>query len=232
MKRIILLLFISHLSILTTQYSFAQKIRNFSPNPTQFFEELRTFMQESYEGGEDIINEFHAIWKIDTLPEKEQELIYKNANKALKKRMKARGDSITFQYSFNTRKLSDKQIKFIHHTSNVMLKKRMKPFPHFKNYLFSLISFITSNQTKESFTAWQTSLNKLIETATSRKVISYLEICGNLFSENLLYKSSSVKWTASNKNYVFDFDTLPKIVFKNLDLKCYSKRDSAIIYNT
>jgi len=229
----ILLIFILYFTICNLQFSsFAQKIRNFSPNPTQFFEELRTFMQESYEGGEDIINEFHAIWKIDTLPAKEQELIYKNANKALKKRMKARGDSITFQYGFNTRKLSDKQIKFIHHTSNVMLKKRMKPFPHFKNYLFSLISFITSDQTEKSFTAWQTSLNKLIETATSRKVISYLEICNNLFSENLLYKSSLVKWTASNKNYIFDFDTLPKIVFRKLDLKCYSKRDSAIIYNT
>src|SRR3990172_6363228 len=81
---------------------------------------------------------------------------------------------------------SYKQIEFIQQTSSVMLKKRMKPFPHFENYLFSLISFITSDQTEESFTAWQTSLNKLIETATSHKVIAYLEDCNNLFSENLL----------------------------------------------
>ncbi|MFH1320836.1 MAG: hypothetical protein ABII90_09320 [Bacteroidota bacterium] len=232
MKKITVLLFISLITTLSTQHSLAQKLRSFTQEPSKYFLELKNFMEESYEGGEDIMLEFSAIWKIDTLSEKEIEQIYKEANKALKRRMKAAGDSINFQYSPNTRRLSGKQTESICQTSNAMLQKRLKPYPHFKDYLYTLISLITSEQTEESFNGWQTSLNKLIETATPAKVTSYLDVCNNLFSENLLYKSHTVIWVSSNKNYVFDFDTLPKILFSSLDLKCYAKNDSSVIYNT
>ena len=212
--------------------SDAQKLKEFTKDPDKYFEELTTWMTTSYESGQDIMDEFHAIWKIDKLEIKDQEKIFKLANNALKGRMKAIGDSVSFTYGPSTQKLTDSQIQFVYETSNAMLKKRLKPSPHFRDYLLTLINLTTTGQSEVSFSAWQKSLNKLITTARSRKIVAYLDFSNKLFSEDVLYKSSSVTWAAGNRNYSFEFDSLPKLVFQNVDLKCYSKGDSSIIYGT
>jgi hypothetical protein len=121
----------------------------------------------------------------------------------------------------------------LYKTCNIMLKKRMKPFPDFKNYLTSMMTFVTStNLTDDSFEAWQRSLEKIIETSTSKKFGDFLTISGLLFSDKILFQSNTVTWVSSSNSYIFEYDSLPYIIFPSLDLKCYSKNDSAIIYNT
>jgi len=219
------------LAMFVAQIATAQTLRKFSSDPDKYYEELYGFMTAQYEGGEALMSEFHAIWKIDNLPINEQEKIYKTANVALKRRMKARGDSIAYQYGPNSKKLSNEQISFISTTSNALLKKRMKP-SQFSSYLLTLINFETTGQTEASFAGWQASLNKLVEKARANKISAYLDFSNDLFASNVLYKSASVTWLSSNQNYSFEFDSLPKVTFKILDLKCFSKGDSSIIYNT
>jgi len=209
----------------------AQTLRKFPTDPDKYYEALYGFMTAQYEGGEALMSEFHAIWQLDSLSIKDQERIYKIANSALKRRMKAQGDSIAFQYGPSAKKLSGEQIAFISSTSNTLLKKRMKP-TQFSSYLMTLINFTTTEQSAESFSGWQASLNKLIATARASKISSYLEFSNDLFASNVLYKSASVTWLSSNKNYSFEFDSLPNVTFKQLDLKCFSKGDSSIIYHT
>ncbi|PCH93298.1 MAG: hypothetical protein COB85_07350, partial [Bacteroidetes bacterium] len=210
----------------------AQRLKEFTKEPDKYFEQLTTWMTTSYEGGQNVMDEFQAIWKIENLEIKEQEKVYKLANHALKRRMKAIGDSVSFTYGPTTQKLTDGQIEFVYETSNAMLKKRLKPSPHFRDYLLTLINLTTTGQSEVSFSAWQKSLNKLIETARSRKIVAYLDFSNKLFAQDVLYKSNSVTWAAGNRNYSFEFDSLPKIVFQKVDLKCYSKGDSSIIYGT
>ncbi len=188
-------------------------------------------MTASLEEGEAIMTEFHAIWKVDDLPENEQEQIYKVANKTFKRRMKMQGDSVNFQYSMSSKKLTESQIESIYKTSNSLLKKRMKP-SHFRNYLLTIINFTTSDQSEKSFIGWEVSLNKLIKTATAKKIIAYLDFSNNLFASNTLYMSPSLSWLSDNTDYTFGYDSLPNIKFRNLNLKCFSKNDSSIIYNT
>ena len=210
----------------------AQNIRKFSSEPGKFLTELSTFITSSFEGGEIIMAEFNGILNWDSLDIKDQEKIYKDANRALKTRMKAAGDSVYFVYGPSTRKLSEKQVQFIYNTANSMLKKRLKPYPHFSDYILTLINFSTSNQSEGSFAAWQKSLGKLIEKGSTRNIVAYLQFSNDLFSENVLFKSPSVIWKANNDNYLFAYDSLPKITFRNLTLKCFSKNDSSLIYNT
>jgi len=231
MKRCFILFYLLSFCVFIQNTALSQTIRKFSKEPQKYYAELYNFMTASYEEGEAIMSEFHAIWKTDHLSPKEQEQIFKTANKAIKRRMKAQGDSVSFQYSLSSKKLSDNQIASIYNSSNSMLKKRMKP-SHFSSYLLTLINFTTSEQSEKSFLGWETSLIKLIKKATSRKIIAYLDFSKNLFSANILYKSPSVVWLSNNINYSFGYDSLPKIRFKSLDLKCYSKEDSTIIYKT
>ena len=125
---------------------------------------------------------------------------------------------------------ADKQV--IYKTCNIMLKKRMKAFPDFKNYLSTMMNFLDAKQSAESFEAWQRSLEKIIETSTSKRFADFLSFSENIFSENILFKSSNVVWSSSSRNYTFEYDSLPYVVFSSLNLKCESKGDSAVIYET
>jgi hypothetical protein len=125
---------------------------------------------------------------------------------------------------------SDKQK--IYKTCNIMLKKRMKPFPDFVNYLSTMVNFLDSKQSEESFEAWQQSLEKIIEKSTSRKFVDFLSFSEGLFSGNILYESSHLRWVSDNNNYTFEFDSLPFVRFNSLNLRCESKNDSTVIYGT
>jgi hypothetical protein len=133
---------------------------------------------------------------------------------------------------FYSGRFTEKNKQRIYSTCNIMLKKRMKPFPDFVNYLTTMMNFLDSKQSDESFEAWQKSLEKIIENSTSKKFVDYLSFSEKLFAENILYQSSHLTWYSDNENYKFEFDSLPYVVFKSLNLSCYSKGDSAVIYNT
>jgi hypothetical protein len=146
---------------------------------------------------------------------------------------KKEGEKIHEEFSllWNAGSFSPEQQKSIFATSNAMLKKRMKAFPDFKNYLNALMSFIASNQTSQSFDAWQASQDRLLE-MPSKHFANYIKSCNELFRDNSLYSSTSTRWYTLSKNYTFEFDSVPKIVFAKMDLICVTKGDSSVIYGT
>ncbi len=128
---------------------------------------------------------------------------------------------------------SEKQREGVYAISNIMLKKKLRAFPDFRNYLYTVGSFVVdSTQTDESFAFWQSILLELLEERKTRNFTQYLEFCNGLFRENVMYSSASTIWSANTSNYSFAYDSLPKITFNELDLICFAKRDSMIIYNT
>ncbi len=137
-----------------------------------------------------------------------------------------------FTIEWNGGKFSGDEKKEMISTCSKMLKKKMKPIPHFKNYLSAIIGFNNTNQSDASFKAWEASLDKLINRSTSSQFIDYLDISNSLFTENVLYKSSTTKWKSNNNNYIFEYDTIPRIVFLTMNISCYANNDSANIYNT
>lgn len=129
-------------------------------------------------------------------------------------------------------KLSETQRTKVYEISNAMLKKRMRPYPQFETFLFSLVSFVESGQSEESYQAWMVSLEKLVGGRKKKDFETYLKISSDLFSDNILYRSASTTWQSNNSDYQFVYDSLPKIIFPDLNLRCFAKRDSSVIYNT
>lgn len=141
-----------------------------------------------------------------------------------------------FQKSWYGGKFNEKQRKGVYYICNVMLEKKMRPFPDFVNYLNTVESFVTSPyQDQESFDVWQEIVEKLIGGKSRRDkriYADYIEACYALFAENLIFKSAAVSWMTSNNNYIFEYDTIPVMIFPSTNLRCFSKGDSAVIYNT
>lgn len=117
--------------------------------------------------------------------------------------------------------------------SNLLLKKRSKPVPNFYEYLKAKMALEKSTQSTESKTKWQESLTYLLKKRNIREAAQFCESSHLLLNEQTLYESNATVWKTSSQNFTFDFDEKsPKIVFNTTTLKCYSKKDSALIYNT
>ncbi|HEX5002717.1 MAG TPA: hypothetical protein VFW78_09480 [Bacteroidia bacterium] len=136
-----------------------------------------------------------------------------------------------FTIPWNGGKFNGDQQERIYSTCDAMLKKRLKAFPDFSNYLNALIGFTESSQSAASFDNWHAGISKLL-TGSVRNFSKYLDVCYDLFATNTLYSSPSTTWKSSSADYRFEFDSLPKIVFKSTSLICIAKNDSASIINT
>jgi hypothetical protein len=132
----------------------------------------------------------------------------------------------------NASNFTEAQRKQVFSIANTMLSKKLKPFPDFEALVKCLIKFPTSGQSAQSFSAWMESLDKTINGKRKSNFTEYLSDCSNLFSDNTFYKSISTSWSSSNGNYSFSYDSIPKIVFSNTNIRCYAKQDSSVILGT
>ncbi|MCB9447797.1 MAG: 50S ribosomal protein L11 methyltransferase [Flavobacteriales bacterium] len=227
------LIFTSLLLLLFTGASWAQGRKSFTAEPAKFFDEMKAFLAETNQDqAELIMDEFRAVWETNITDEKDLEKMYEKANKALEKRMKDAPVQIHHVYGPNTRKIGEIQREVLYIAANKMLAKRMKAYPHFTSFMYTVINFMITDQPESSFDSFMASIMKMLENRTARRFNAYLEVCDNLFTANALYASRTTKWVTTTKDYVFDYDSLPKIVFPVMDLKCYAKNDSAIISQT
>lgn len=160
---------------------------------------------------------------------------FKEMEEFLSASRKEEGKAVMDEFSWDWfgGKFSNEQRSGVYKMANLMLDKKRKPFPDFRNYLFTISKFVNSKyQTPESFVAWQAILQQLVDDKNKNNFTNYLESCNSLFDENAIYKSAANIWKANNSNYKFGFDSLPTIEFNALTLTCYSKEDSSVIHNT
>ncbi|WP_294673503.1 hypothetical protein [uncultured Fluviicola sp.] len=127
-------------------------------------------------------------------------------------------------------------------TANLMESKRLKVYPEIYNYVFSVYSFVKNKQPESSFTAWHSSVDKLLDAKNINKFKDFIETSAGFFSKGMLASSSNEEWYFYG-SYVFEFTDKPIIKFTNGRLVCGfpnrgAKRDeprfidSLVVYNT
>lgn len=138
-----------------------------------------------------------------------------------------------FTKIWNAPKYTQNLKKATYNSFNMMVKRKLRILPEYKSYLTSVINFVNSNQSEDNFLTWQECINKILSERSIKNYSEYLEMSENLFASNTFYKSAVVQYTSSNDKYIFEYDSVPKVIFPKLDLKCYNNQnDSGIIYNT
>jgi len=127
---------------------------------------------------------------------------------------------------------SDAQKEQIYSVADGMLKKRLRPFPFFKSFVISLMSFPGSPQEGDGFNVWVETLESLLKGST-KPAEEFLEMSKSLFLNNAFYSSPASTWKVNNSNWRFAFDGKnPSIIFPDVNLICVAKGDSAVIYAT
>lgn len=125
------------------------------------------------------------------------------------------------------------QQEMIFETLDLLLKNKSKVFPDFDYYIRSLIAFPKARKTDADFLQWQQMVLKILADKKFRKYTTeILESSVGLFADLTFFQSDAVKWVSSSPGFWFEFDSVPRVVFPSLNLKCYSKGDSSVIYST
>ncbi len=120
----------------------------------------------------------------------------------------------------------------IYEVSNTMLSKGMRSYPHFYDFVSTLVMFVRSKQSDESLETWLSELDTIATQRSSKPVSDFLEYTQNLFAKSILFESRSRAWYFRNGKFSFAYDSLLYIEFPELDLVCSTGKDSTVIENT
>ena len=127
----------------------------------------------------------------------------------------------------------------VYATLNTMVSKNLRVSPHFLSYFNAILYCSQNEMSKEKFENWQNVLDILLKKANSKRIEQFLKVSENLFLDGTIYLTSrsqkaETRWEVARKNN-FEIKYLKKVpvfIFQDVDLKCFAKGDSSVIYHT
>ncbi|MBA3705370.1 MAG: hypothetical protein H0W84_05575, partial [Bacteroidetes bacterium] len=138
-----------------------------------------------------------------------------------------------FTLAWNSPKMNPALKKTVYTTCNLMVKKKLRILPEYQSYISSVMNFVNSNLSEDNFLSWEESINKILNGKTLKNFSEYLEMSENLFASNTFYKSAVVQYSSNNNKYIFEYDSVPKVIFPSLNLRIFNNQnDSGVVYNT
>lgn len=111
---------------------------------------------------------------------------------------------------------------------NLMAAKRLKPVPFITGYFTALYTALEKKLPTETFQNWQLCLTKILAKKGNGGVQELIVLGENMFRYNAFYKTPSYIYYSYQPNYKFDYDTIPKIIFKDITLIGVNPRGDSI----
>ncbi len=105
-------------------------------------------------------------------------------------------------------------------TCNLLETKKMNAYPEIFNYVFSVYSLVKSKQPASSVQAWNSAVDKLLESRNVKRFTDFAEMSAGFFSERRLTDKSSFSWFYEGGNYEFLYTDKPFIKVSEGNLVC------------
>ncbi len=135
-----------------------------------------------------------------------------------------------FEDAWKQGRINDEVKRVAYDFSNQILKKRLRA-TELRPFLGAIYNY--GVQGRSGIAQWQECLTKVMNGKAIKNVTDFLNMSESLFESNTFYKSPTFSWAASNANYQFMCDSVPRIYFPNANIRCFNiQADSAVIYNT
>lgn len=126
-----------------------------------------------------------------------------------------------------TQDFSEKTFSRMVETCNLMITKKLSPYPEVYNYVYSVYSLSSGKQSEESFNAWHSSVDKMLDNRNVKKFEDFIELSAGFFAERRIAESSNFSWFYTGGTYSFEFTDKPFIKCADGNLICrVQNRDS------
>ena len=124
----------------------------------------------------------------------------------------------------------------VYATANLMGEKGLRVNPDYLSYFNALLYLSQAGLNVKTFEDWQSTLDKVLNKLSKKRISEFLKTSENLFKDNTIFMAGTTKgttkWKTSNLDFEITYEKVPNLYFKNTNLKCYSKNDSSVIYET
>jgi hypothetical protein len=139
-----------------------------------------------------------------------------------------------FPAFWQSAELTEENRKNIYSICDQFKLKKARAFPDFYNYFKTIMLFQKLNSDQQNYLNWEKGLQtKLALKKTKLNVIkNYLKQTQNLLQDSIINNNYNTKWKAKNAQFSYTFDKEVAINFSQVELYCYSQRDSIHICNT
>jgi len=117
--------------------------------------------------------------------------------------------------------------------SSQLTARPIRIVPQFIQFLQTLNDLVDFKKGDTFLSSWLKGFTDLLfnPRLNNANITSYMQNTSLLIRENLLINTGSVKWKIKNPDVKFLYDTIFKVILKNVTLTCYSLHDSTEIYN-
>jgi hypothetical protein len=99
----------------------------------------------------------------------------------------------------------------VYATANRMLQEKLKPYPDFYYYFQDVLHFYDSRQPLADYDSLHASFIPLLNMTSKKPFVDYLASIHNLFINRTLYDFRSVSWNCREGNFIFVYDTIPRL---------------------
>lgn len=105
-------------------------------------------------------------------------------------------------------------------TSNKMLEKRMKIYPEVYTYVYSMYAIVKNKQPKESYQAWHSAVDKMLDGRNVKRFKDFIEVSGAFFENRVIAINPNFEWLYVGGEYSFEYEKDPLMVLTNGKLVC------------
>jgi hypothetical protein len=127
-------------------------------------------------------------------------------------------------------------------TCNTFESKRLKVYPEIYNYVYSVAQFVQTGQSKQSYEAWHSAVDKQLGSRNVKKIKEFMEFSAGFLSVGRISESSNFAWFYLGGNFEVAFDKKVNIKLTDGNLVCRAISnsgknkgkavDSLVIYGT
>lgn len=141
----------------------------------------------------------------------------------------------------STSDLTDRYFQEMVVVTNKMIEKKLNAYPDVYNYVYSICALVKNNKKEQTYTAYQSTIDKLLASKNPKRLSEYAETSANFFYERKLIGKSNFEWFYFGGTYEFKYDDKPYIQFEGGDLVCRALDpatntrkgvDSVVLYGT
>lgn len=119
-----------------------------------------------------------------------------------------------------TSDVSDEYFNRMVATCNMFETKRLKVYPEIYNYVYSVAQFVRTKQSKESFEAWHSAVDKQLDSRNVKKIKDFMEFSAGFLSKGMISESSNFAWFYLGGDFEVEFTKKINIKLTNGNLVC------------